>query len=166
MAGLSNLIFVVLALVSFISISANVVFYTVTFVACVPNSTCPTGNPTFYNMTFALNGTLSPNLNLKVNDQLQFTLATNVPIHPLTICQNSSSPQFCQGAATSNQLNTPITTIGSNTSASFTAAGTYYYGCLNHPGMGATITVTSAGCQLSAAFFLIVTIALHTMTFI
>ena len=134
-------IFVVLAVVSFFSVSANVVIYTVTFVPCVQGSTCPQGNPSAYNATFALNGTLSPNLTLNVGDQLVFNLATNVPIHPLTICQNSPVPQFCQGVTTSNELNTPITQAGPSTSVTFTTAGTYYYGCHNHPGMGATINV-------------------------
>jgi hypothetical protein len=158
MATLSGLVFIVLVVGSLYSVSASVVFYTVTFVACVPGSTCPTGNPASFNMTFALNGTLSPNLNLKVNDVLQFNLITNVPSHPLTICQNSSSPQFCQGAVAANQLSTPITAAGANSSANFTTAGTYYYGCNNHPGMGATIYVSSSGYQLFASFFLMATL--------
>jgi hypothetical protein len=166
MAGLSGLVFVVLAGVSFFSVSANVVSYTVTFVACVPGSTCPTGNPTTFNMTFALNGTLSPNLSLYVGDQLQFNLATTVSIHPLTICQNSASPQFCQGVATSNELSTPITVAGATASATFTTSGTYYYGCHNHPGMGATISVTNIGHQVSAPFLLIAIITLLAITFI
>jgi hypothetical protein len=166
MGGLSDLVFVVLAVVSFFSVSANVVTYTVTFVACIPGSTCPTGNPTTYNMTFTLNGTLSPNLTLNVGDQLVFNLATTVSSHPLTICQNSSSPQFCMGVSTSNELATPITTAGSSASVTFNTNGTYYYGCHNHPGMGATITVTNIGHQLCAPFLLIAIIALLTIIFI
>ncbi len=80
-------IVVVLVVVSFINVPANVVIYTVTFLPCVSGSTYPQGNPTIYNSTFALNGTLSPNLTLNTVDQLVFNLAINVPIHPLTICQ-------------------------------------------------------------------------------
>jgi hypothetical protein len=131
----------------FFSVSANNIIYSVTFVPCVPGSTCPQGNPSFFNQTFALNGTISPNLTLNVGDRLEFDLATNVSIHPLTICQNSPVPNFCKGAANSNLLNTPITLAGTSTAVNFTTAGTYYYGCQNHPGMGATITVvqTSTG---------------------
>jgi len=166
MVDLSALVFVVLAVVSLFSVSANVVSYTVTFVACVPGSTCPTGNPTTFNMTFALNGTLSPNLILHVGDQLQFNLATTVSIHPLTICQNSSSPQFCQGVAIGNELSTPITVAGATASVNFTTNGTYYYGCHNHPGMGATISVTNIGHQVSAPYSFIAIITLLAITFI
>jgi len=166
MAGLSGLVVVVLAIVSFFSVSANVVSYTATFVACVPGSTCPTGNPTTYNMTYALNGNLAPNLSLHVGDQLQLTLAATVSSHPLTICQNSASPQFCQGAATSDELSAPITAAGATASVTFNSSGTYYYGCHNHPGMGATITVTNIGHQVSAPFLLIVIITLLVITFI
>ncbi|CAF1511851.1 unnamed protein product [Rotaria sp. Silwood1] len=141
MARLSNLLFILLIAVSLLYVSANVVIYTVTFVSCVQNSTCPQGNPTFFNQTFSLNGTLSPNLTLNVGDQLIFNLATNVPIHPLTICQNSSIPKFCQGSDTTNQLSTPITQAGTNAAATFMNAGIYYYGCKNHPGMGAIISI-------------------------
>jgi hypothetical protein len=134
-------IVVVLFVVASFNVSTNVVMYTVTFVPCVPGSTCPQGNPTAFNSTFALNGTLSPNLTLNAGDQLVFNLATNVPIHPLTICQNSPLQNFCQGVTGSNELNIPITQAGETTSVTFTAAGTYYYGCHNHPGMGATINV-------------------------
>jgi hypothetical protein len=178
MARLSGLLLVVLAIVTFSSVSANVVTYIATFVSCVPGSTCPQGNPSIFNGTFALNGTLSPNITLNVGDELLFILATNVSIHPLTICQNSPVPQFCQDASNSNTLNIPITLAGTNTSYTFTTAGTYYYGCHNHPGMGATInviqttTVTSstqgngAGRQLSAPFLFIAAIPLLTIIFI
>ncbi|CAF3229385.1 unnamed protein product [Rotaria sp. Silwood2] len=115
--------------------------YTITFVPCIQDSTCPQGNPIFFNKTFALNGTLSPNLILNVGDQLIFTLAANVSIHPLLICQNSFIPKFCQGANTTNELSTPITQAGTNASVTFINAGIYYYGCKNHPGMGAIISI-------------------------
>jgi hypothetical protein len=130
---------------------------------CSPGTTCPLGNPSTYNRTFALNGTLSPNLTLNAGDQLQFNLATTVPNHPLTICQNSIVPSFCMQATGSNLLNTPITQAGNNTSVTFVMVGTYYYGCMNHAGMGATITVTAAGHKVSASFLAIVTIALTTI---
>jgi hypothetical protein len=167
MFRLLNLSCVILAVILFFSVSANVVIYSVTFVSCVPGSTCPQGNLASFNQTFALNNTLSPNLTLNVGDTLQFNLATNVTIHPLTICQNSTVPNFCRQAANSSLLNTPITLAGTNTSFMFTTAGTYYYGCHNHPGMGATINVTQttnttssstrgtgAGYQLAAPVFL------------
>ena len=165
MARLSGLLSLVLAAVTFVNVSASVVIYNVTFISCSPAITCPQGNPSNFNKTFALNGTLSPNLALAVGDQLQFNLATTVPYHPLTICRNSTVPNFCMQATGSNLLNTPITQAGDNTSVTFTMAGTYYYGCMNHPGMGATIMVTAAaaGYQLSASFLVIVTIALITI---
>ncbi|CAF4117355.1 unnamed protein product, partial [Rotaria sordida] len=78
---------------------------------------------------------------------------TNVPIHPLTICKNSSLPKFCAGANGTDVLNIPITKAGDSTSANFIAAGTYYYGCNYHPGMGATIIVfrSSTGSSSSSA---------------
>jgi hypothetical protein len=167
MFRLLNLSCVVLAVILFFSVSANVVIYSVTFVSCVPGSTCPQGNLLKFNQTFALNGTLSPNLTLNVGDTLQFDLVTNVPIHPLTICQNSTVPNFCGQVANSSLLSTPINVAGTNTSVMFTTAGTYYYGCHNHPGMGATINVTQTanttssstrgtgvGYQLAASVFL------------
>ncbi|CAF4441410.1 unnamed protein product, partial [Adineta steineri] len=99
MAHLLWLLYFVLIVVAFSSVSANLVIYNVTFVPCVQGSTCPQGNLLSYNATFALNGTLSPNITLNVGDTLQFNLATTVPSHPLTICQNSVVPSFCQGAA-------------------------------------------------------------------
>ena len=151
MASFLHVLSVLLAVITFYSVSANVVTYTVTFVPCVQGSTCPQGNPTAYNAAFALNGIIGLNLSLNVGDQLQFNLATNVSIHPLTICQNSPVPQFCQGATNSNLLNTPITQAGTNTSFTFTTAGTYYYGCNNHPGMGATIMVIQASSDNSSS---------------
>ena len=88
-----------------------------------------------------MNNNISPNLNLKVGDQLKFILSTSVPNHPLTICKNSPLPTFCQGSSATNTLNSPITQLGSTTSVTFTVAGTFYYGCHNHPGMGAKINV-------------------------
>lgn len=125
-APLLHVLSVLLAVITFYSVSASVVTYTVTF-SCVQGSTCPQGNPAAYNAAFALNGTIGLNLSLTVGDQLQFNLATNVTSHPLTICQNSHVPQFCQGAANSNLLNTPIALAGTSTSFTFTTAGTYYY---------------------------------------
>ena len=169
MARLSGLLSVILAVVSFSSVSTNSMVYTVTFALCTPGLTCPVGNPPSFNRTFVLNGTLSPNVNLTVGDRLEFDLATNVTIHPLTICQNSVIPNFCQGASGNNVLNVPITLAGTNTSVTFNMAGTYYYGCLNHPGMGATISVTQAstghGHKLSAPFMFIAIIALFSIIF-
>ena len=141
MARLLRLVYVVLAFVAINSVSAGVVTYTVAFVSCVQGSTCPQGNPSFFSQAFALNGTLSRTLKLKTGDRLKFHLVTNVPSHPLTICKNSPLPQFCEGATGSDRLNTPITKANSTTSVTFTTAGTYYYGCNNHPGMGGTIRV-------------------------
>lgn len=92
MASLSGLLFAALTVVMFFSVLATNVVYNVTFLSCVPGSTCPQGNPSSYNRTFALNGTLRPNLTLKVGDRLEFDLAQNVPNHPLAICQNSTIP--------------------------------------------------------------------------
>lgn len=141
MARMSSLLLVVLAVVTFFSASANVVTYTATFGPCVPSGSCPPGNPPKYNATFSLNGVLSPRLYLFVGDQLKFNLATNVPIHPLTICRNSPFPKFCADANGTDVLNVPITKAGETTVAQFFTAGNYYYGCNYHPGMGATITV-------------------------
>lgn len=141
MARLLSLVYVVLAFVAINSVSAGVARYMVAFVRCVQGSTCPQGNPAFFSQAFALNGTLSRTLKLKTGDQLIFHLVTNVPSHPLTICKNSMLPQFCQGSTGSNRLNSPITKANSTTSVTFTTAGTYYYGCNNHPGMGGTIRV-------------------------
>jgi hypothetical protein len=171
MARLVGLLSAVLFVVAVFHVSATNVVYSVTFLPCVPGMTCPMGNPSVFNQTFALNGMLSPNLTLKVGDRLEFDLVQNVSIHPLTICQNSPSPQFCRGAASNNQLNTPITLAGTNTSVTFTAAGIYYYGCYNHPGMGATINVTTtnvttgtnAGHQLSVPVVFVTIFALLTM---
>ncbi|CAF3735765.1 unnamed protein product [Adineta steineri] len=172
---------------AFSNVSANLIIYTVTFVSCVENSTCPQGNPAAYSATFALNGTLSPNITLNVGDQLQFNLDTTVSIHPLTICQNSAIPNFCKAAATSDELNTPITNAGDTTSVVFNTSGTYYYGCHNHPGMGAMINViqtvttassssstgslststkgTGARHQLSVLFLFAVIVSLFTIIF-
>jgi hypothetical protein len=171
MSRLSNLLFVVLAVVVFINVSANNVAYIVTFLPCIQGSTCPQGNPSNFNASFALNGTISPNLTLNVGDQLQFYLIVNVSIHPLLICQNSPVPSFCQGASNSSQLNSPITQAGTNISVTFTTAGIYYYGCFHHPGMGATINVTQTGGsgngqKLSASFLFISLISLLTIIFI
>ncbi|CAF1165461.1 unnamed protein product [Adineta steineri] len=141
MARLSNLLLVVLAAATIFCVSADVLSYTATFVQCVSNASCPQGNPGRFNRTFALNDIVSPNLYLMVGDQLEFKLAVNVSIHPLTICQNSPLPKFCQGSNGTDVLNVPITVAGQTTSTTFTTAGTYYYGCNYHPGMGATITV-------------------------
>ncbi|CAF1542496.1 unnamed protein product [Rotaria magnacalcarata] len=144
MIRLPGLFYVVLAVALFYSISANVVIYTVTFDRCIHNSTCPQGNPTKFNSTFTLNGTLSPIVTLNVGDKLQFNLATTVVIHPLTICKNSPVPKFCQGVRGKDELNKPITKAGETTFVTFTTIGSYYYGCLFHPGMGALINVTSS----------------------
>ncbi|CAM4763658.1 unnamed protein product [Rotaria magnacalcarata] len=125
MIRLSGLFYVVLTVALFYSISANVVIYTVTFDRCIHNSTCPQGNPTKFNSTFTLN-------------------ATTVVIHPLTICKNSPVPKFCQGVRGKDELNKPITKAGETTFVTFTTIGSYYYGCLFHPGMGALINVTSS----------------------
>ncbi|CAF1029108.1 unnamed protein product [Rotaria sordida] len=70
-------------------------------------------------------------------------------IDPLFI----SLPKFCAGANGTDVLNIPITKAGDSTSANFIAAGTYYYGCNYHPGMGATIIVfpSSTGSSSSSA---------------
>jgi len=151
MARLSTLLFVMLAIIVFISVSGNNVTYSVTFLACVPGSTCPQGNPSNFNATFALNGTISPNLTLNVGDRLEFDLAVNVSIHPLTICQNSTVPSFCQGVTNISQLGNSITLAGTNISVTFTTAGIYYYGCHNHPGMGATINVVQTATSTSSS---------------
>ena len=142
MGCLSGIFYVVLAVGWFYSVSTNVVIYTVTFDRCIQSSTCPQGNPSRFNATFALNGTLSPNMTLNVGDQLKFNLSTTVLIHPLTICRNSPLPKFCEGAHGTDELNIPITRAGQTTSVTFTTIGSYYYGCRNHPGMGALINVT------------------------
>ncbi|CAF0948483.1 unnamed protein product [Adineta ricciae] len=142
MSSLSSLLVVALAIVSFYSVSTVVVTYTATFEACVQGLTCPEGNPSRFNHTFALNGTLSPNVTLQVGDVLRFDLETNVPIHPLTICRNSPIPKFCQDANGTDVLNIPITKAGDSTVAVFTRPGTFYYGCNYHPGMGAFVNVT------------------------
>ncbi|CAF1456840.1 unnamed protein product [Rotaria sp. Silwood1] len=153
MGHMPGLLLTVLAVVAFFSVSADVVMYTVTFVPCVLNSSCPEGNPSRFNQTFAVNGIISPKLYLRVGDKLVFNLATNVPIHPLSICRHSPLPKFCAGANGTNLLNTPITVEGDCTSFNFTTAGTYYYGCNYHPGMGATIIVfpTSTDSSSSSA---------------
>jgi hypothetical protein len=151
MARLLILLTIVLAVVTLFSVSADIVIYVATFVPCVPGATCPQGNPATFNKTFALNGTISLNLTLHVGDRLQFNLATTVPIHPLAICRNSPVPKFCQGVTNSDELNTPITQAGTNTSVTFTTAGTYYYGCFNHPGMGGTINVVQTATVTSSS---------------
>ena len=141
------LVFVLLA--GYLDSSAGAVRrYTVTLVSCTQGSTCPQGN--YFGQTYALNGTINPNLQLRVGDRLVFLLATNVPYHPLTICRNRASPYFCQGAGTNETLNRPITQAGSRTVVTFTTAGTYYYGCLYHTGMGARIQVTRRASGWSA----------------
>jgi hypothetical protein len=180
MARPSCLLSVVLAALVIVNVSATVVIYTVTLLPCVPSTTCPLGNLAAYNRTFTLNGVLSPNISLNVNDTLQFNLNQTVTIHPLIICKNSSSPYFCQGVANSSILSIPITQAGNSSSYTFTVAGIYYYGCFNHPGMGAMITVmqtTTAmsttttqrpgtGHQLSASVMLIIIFTLLTIIFI
>ena len=170
MVRLSTLFFSMLVVVIFCSVSSDLVLFLVTFVECVQNSTCPEGNPTRFNATFALNGTLSPNVSLNVGDQLQFNLLTNVTIHPLTICENSTVPQFCQDADNSDILNTPITEAGTNISVTFNTTGTYSYGCYNHPGMGGMIMVTqrsnSAEHHLSELLLFITIIPLLKIIFI
>jgi len=145
----SGLFSIILAFLVFTNASSKVVTYDVTFVSCIQGSTCPQGNPSFASKTFALNNALSPSLNLNVGDKLVFNLATDVSFHPLTICKNSPVPRFCQGATGSDKLNTPVTQSGTTTSATFATAGTYYYGCLNHPGMGATINVIQSNTVTS-----------------
>lgn len=180
MARLSSLVCVVLIVVILNSISANNVIYSVTFVSCVQGTSCPQGNPSIFNQTFALNDTISPNLTLNVGDRLEFDLMVNVSIHPLTICQNSSSPYFCQGVSGNDVLSTEITVAGTNTSVTFTTAGIYYYGCHTHPGMGAIInvvqtatstlssstTTTGYGQKSSSSFLFIIGILLLTIIFI
>jgi len=141
MVRLTHLLPIILAVISLCSVSGKVVKYTVTFVPCAQGLTCPQKNPTTFNKTFALNGTLSPNIKLKIGDQLVFLLATTVTIHPLAICKSSPIPLFCQGATGKNLLNTPITQAGTQTSVTFKQKGIYRYGCHYHPGMGATIKV-------------------------
>ena len=145
MARMSSLLLIVLAVTAFYSVSADLAMYTVNFVPCVSDLSCPEGNPSKFNATFAVNGIISPKLYLTVGDKLVFNLATNVPIHPLTICKNSQFPKFCQGANGTNVLNMPITVAGDSTSTNFTTAGIYYYGCNYHPGMGAVIIVVPSG---------------------
>jgi hypothetical protein len=141
MPRLLGFLSVILAVTTSFSVSAHVLRYSVTFVPCAQGSTCPHGNPITLSRTFALNGTLNPNLTLNAGDRLEFDLATAVPNYPLVICQKSTLPDFCHGVANSNLLNTPITQAGTNTSATFTTAGTYYYGCHTQPGMGGIINV-------------------------
>lgn len=136
-----ELLLILLVAINFSIVTSDVIIYMITFLPCVPNLSCPLGNPTSFSHTFTLNDTLSPNLTLSVGDQLQFNLVTSVPNHPLTICQNSPPPRYCQGAANADELNTPITQAGATTGVTFTTTGTYYYGCKNHPGMGAKIDV-------------------------
>ncbi|UJR16989.1 hypothetical protein I4U23_003887 [Adineta vaga] len=143
MTRFANLLFVALAVLSFYSVSTDIVTYTVTFGPCVQNVTCPQGNPARFNGTFILNGTISPKLVLNVGDRLTFNLATDVPIHPLTICRNSPIPKFCQGSNGTDELNIPITHAGDTTSVTFTTAGSYFYGCNFHTGMGSFINVTN-----------------------
>lgn len=141
MTRIPSLLLVVLSVVAFCNVSARTVKYTVTFVGCVWTESCPEGNPTKFNATFAVNDIISPKLYLYEGDKLVFNLATDVPIHPLTICQNSLIPNYCAGSNGTDILNIPITKAGDTTSATLTVAGTYYYGCNYHPGMGATIIV-------------------------
>jgi len=141
MARLLRFLSVILAVTTSFSVSAHVLRYSVTFVPCTQGSTCPHGNPITLSRTFALNGTLNPNLTLNAGDRLEFDLATAVPNYPLVICQKSDLPDFCHGVANSNLLNTPITQAGTNTSATFITAGIYYYGCHTQPGMGGIINV-------------------------
>ena len=151
MGRMSSAFFTALAVVTFFSVSADVVMYTVTFVPCVPNASCPQGNPSRFNATFAVNGVISPKLYVRVNDRLVFNLATNVPIHPLSICRDSPLPMFCADANSTTLLNHPITVEGDSTSANFTMPGTYFYGCNYHPGMGSTITVFPIGTDSGSA---------------
>lgn len=144
MDRMSSVFLAVLAMVTFLGVSAEVAMYTVTFVPCVPNTSCPQGNPSRFNATFAVNGIISPQLYVRVGDRLVFNLATDVPIHPLSICRDSPLPKFCADANSTTLLNEPITVAGDSTSTNFTMPGTYFYGCNYHPGMGATITVFPA----------------------
>jgi hypothetical protein len=144
MAHLSSLSPVVLAAVAFSSVSANVISNNVTFISRVEGSTCPPGNPSAFSEAFALNGAIGENVTLNVGDELVFTLQTNTVIHPLTMCQNSSVPLFCQNCPTCDELTTASTIAGTTVSHTFTAAGTYYYGCHNHQEMGCLITVSAA----------------------
>jgi hypothetical protein len=139
-SGLLSVIMIAVAILS--NVSADIVTYNVTFVPCNQGSTCPQGNPNFYNRTFALNGVISPDLYLHVGDQLVFNLQTTLTAHLLEICKNSTVPNFCKGAANSDLLSTQLTQAGTSTSVTFNTTGDYFYGCYNHQGMGATIHVT------------------------
>lgn len=107
---------------------------------------CPTGNVN--GVAFALVGsglatdTIAPSLNIKIGDNVTFTLSDSSanPNHPLEFCNN---PLFCTGATGSQLIKGPITVMGSAIWWSPTTAGTYYYGCNNHMGMGGTINVVA-----------------------
>jgi len=76
------------------------------------------------------------------DDIIKFTLPHGG--HPLMICINSNV--FCTGTAgTSDALAGPIDSPGSQISVGFSTAGTFYYGCNIHYGMGGTITVVARG---------------------
>ncbi len=126
MARLSSLLFVVLAVILFISALVYNVVYVVTIVSCRQGSTCPQGNLVRINQNFALNRAISPNLTLNVGDRLQFYLTENVSVHSLLICQNSSVPNFKKGATNSSRVSTPFTQAGANIAVVFTTAGVYY----------------------------------------
>ena len=143
MARLFGILSAVLATVTVFSVSATTVKYNVTRAACTVGSTCPTGNS--IGQVYFLNGVQAPNLTLNIDDTVQFTLAAASTAHPFTTCQNSNPPVFCQGATASNQLSAPIINAGDTATVTFSTVGTYYYGCLNHVAMGATITVQPVG---------------------
>lgn len=143
MGHLSSLLSVLLIVVTIFDVSATTVTYNVTRTSCVVGSTCPSGN--INGQIFVLNGVPIPDLQLNKGDTLILVLQVSSGNHPVAICQNSNPPLFCHDATGSDLLNTPITTIGATTSVTFTTDGTYYYGCLRHAAMGATITVVSPG---------------------
>jgi len=116
----------------------------------VNNSPCPPTNQ--IGLSFYINGTgtapmpvSAPSFTISAGDTIQFTLPNGG--HPLMVCVNSNV--FCTGTAgTSNALAGPITAPGSSIMVSFPNAGTYFYGCNLHFGMGGTITVVNPTSKL------------------
>jgi plastocyanin len=86
-----------------------------------------------------------PSFTIAVGDTINFILGGNQPSHPFVFCSSTVTTPTTTCALASAVLgtNNGATTAGKVVSYTFTASGTYYYGCHAHAAMGNVINVVT-----------------------
>jgi len=144
----------VLSLLAIVGFCSAATTYNINFAA----QSCTAGSGTCPGIGFqfafssgpwpAASGTLvQPVINLSVGDMLVFTRTATQGSHPFVICSGSDNTNQCYHSTQGVGMNLTMPITNQNQMVTWTAAnaGTYWYGCINHMGMGAQINVVTTG---------------------